>query len=161
MAINPRYLRLIGGLALLWLVGECVLFWLASSTFGVFPTLAFLALKGIGGMMLLATSLKTAMRGFALNPLSRGVTGLGASGFSALGAFLILLPGFATSLLGLALFAPSVRTGILNWIRRDKRRNKQDAIITLDSQEWTEIGVRKTRAPRKPPQSRSPRNLVP
>jgi len=139
MTIRPSMLRLAGLAAVLWFMAESALFWLAISTFGLMPTLAFLALKGIGGLVLLTSSLRGVFTGLALNPLTRGLGGIGEAGLVALGAFLIFLPGFAATLAGLALFAPSIRTGVVNWIRREKKASGRDTIITLDAADWREL----------------------
>lgn len=156
MIIKPFTLRLAGIGAAVWFLAESLLFWLCIQTFGLMPTLLALTLKGIGGLMLFVSSLKGLLRGVAVNPLSRGLSGLGDAGFSALGAFLIFLPGFAATLAGLALFSPSVRTGIMAWAKREKKASGRDQVITLDAADWQEIpSGGKTRAPAR---ARRPRH---
>lgn len=151
MTITPRHFRLAAFAGLGFIMLEAVLFWLLSGHFGVFPVMVFVALKGFAGFALLARHLREVLRSMALNPLRRGLNGIGSTGLSALGAFLIFLPGIATTLIGLALFAPSVRGGLVRLIRREKSRNPRENIVTLDADEWREVGKVKKRVRRKVP----------
>lgn len=151
MMITPRHFRVAAYAGLAFIALESVLFWLAARQLGILPVMAFVALKGFVGFGLLARHLREVLRSMALNPLRRGLTGLGSTGVSALGAFLIFLPGIATTLVGLALFAPSVRTGLMRLIRREKARNPRQDIVTLDADEWRELGAVKKRVRRKVP----------
>lgn len=149
MSITPLLFRRVALFGLGWIAAECFLFWLAAGAVGVLPVLAFVTLKGIGGFMLFASSLRGIFSSLANNPIRNGLSGLGTAGLTALGAFLIFLPGFGATLAGLALFAPSVRGALLSWVNREKRRSGRDTIVTLDTKEWREVGVRrKASAPR-------------
>ena len=149
MSITPRHFRLAAFFGLCWIALECLLFWLAAGAVGVLPVLAFVTLKGFAGFMLFARGLRGIFGNLAANPVRNGLSGLGTAGFNAAGAFLIFLPGFGATLAGLALCAPSVRGAILSWVNREKRRGGRDAIVTLDTKEWREVGVRrKSPAPR-------------
>jgi UPF0716 family protein affecting phage T7 exclusion len=146
MILAPKHLRWLLWAGLGWLGLEVVLFWLAAGTFGFLPTLALMALKGVGGFLLLMRHIRSVIRSLAVNPFHRGLTGIGSSGFAALGALLILLPGFTPALAGLALFSPSVRMGIVKWLRSEKRRSPSEDIVTLDAREWREIAASRPRS---------------
>ncbi len=145
MRIELRRGSWIGWTVVLWIALEAVLFWLFSGTFGVLATIAALALKGVVGLMLLVAHLRSVMAGLAGSLLSRGLSGLGSTGFAALGAFLIVLPGFLTTLAGLALFSPSVRLWLVNTVRRRGQKRGGDGTITLEAGEWQEVSTRRPR----------------
>lgn len=157
MKITPRHFRRAAWVGVLYISVECFLFWLVAREIGILPVMAFVTLKGLAGFALFAGQLRSVFTGFALNPVRRGLGGLGSAGFGALGAFLILLPGFLSTLAGLALFAPSVRALLLRWARREKGRSARDEVITLDANEWRDLGSRKK--PRK--RTERPRELSP
>ncbi|HRK23358.1 MAG TPA: FxsA family protein [Beijerinckiaceae bacterium] len=135
----------IGWALILWFVVEVVLFWLATGTFGVLPTLAALALKGILGGMLLLAHLRSVLSGLPKAVLTRGLGGLGSTGFAALGALLIFLPGMLTTVAGLALFSPSVRNWVMNRFRRKQHASGAEGTITLEPNEWREVSSRSRR----------------
>lgn len=152
MVITRRLLRLIGLGAIGWAMAEIVLFYLIGNAIGFLPaTLAMMA-KGFVGFVLLAANLRTILPRVALNGLGNGVAALSDAGFATLGAFLIFLPGVLTTLAGLALFSPSVRHGLVKWLKREKDRPgvDRDGILSLDATEWQEISPPKRRSPRKP-----------
>ena len=123
------------GFAALWFALEWVLFGLISSHIGWFLTIALSIAKGGIGLLLLGVVLRRMQMGF------RDVLGSGAP-FSVaepllaiLGAILICLPGFVATLIGLALFAPSVRRFV---IARFQTRQNPD-FIDLGVQDYREI----------------------
>ena len=61
----------------------------------------------------------------------------------ALGALLLILPGFASDLVGLALKAPSIRADLASRFRVDPR--KAPRTIDLAPNEWKSLGHRKPR----------------
>jgi UPF0716 protein FxsA len=63
-------------------------------------------------------------------------------GLQALGALLLILPGFASDLVGLALKAPSIRSDIA---KRFSERPKGPRTIDLQPTEWKSLGHRKER----------------
>jgi UPF0716 protein FxsA len=81
---------------------------------------------------------------------ARGETAVVADGamldgaLQALASFLLILPGFASDFVGLALKSPSVRQSL---VRRLRSRNKtgDPRLIDLDPREWR----RETRRPRR------------
>ncbi|ATQ68664.1 MULTISPECIES: FxsA family protein [Methylosinus] len=87
-------------------------------------------------------------------------TGRGANllegGIEAFGSLLLILPGFASDLVGLALKAPSVRARLADRLRGKVEATKGPRTIDLSPNEWkavTEEKPRKRRAParRAPP----------
>lgn len=161
MTITPRHFRLAALVGIAWIGCESLLFWLAAHQIGVLPVLAFITLKGFAGFALFATHLRSLFRGAALRPLQKGLSGLGSAGISALGAFLIFLPGMVLTLLGLALFAPSVRGAILRWAKREKRRSRRDEIVTLDAREWRDLGVVRPSRRKRTAVAAKPRDISP
>lgn len=151
MVLTRRHLRLALLAGLGWILAESILFWLTARQIGFFPTLLFLTGKGVIGFFLLAANLRTILGRVALKQWRHGLGQLGSASFAALGAFLIFLPGFLTTLAGLALFSHSVRAGVVRWLKREKTGRNRDEIITLDANEWREIGRRKPR--RRTPKS--------
>ena len=139
MIVTRRHLRIALFAGLGWIAVEAFLFWLMAGAIGFFPTLLLLTVKGVGGFMLLAANLRGILGKVALGDLRNGLAAVSDTGFAALGAFLIFLPGFLTTLAGLALFAPSVRMGLVRWLRREKKKGGGDGILSLDPQEWREV----------------------
>ncbi|MGA8171631.1 MAG: FxsA family protein [Methylocystis sp.] len=64
-------------------------------------------------------------------------------GLQALGALLLILPGFASDLVGLALKAPSIRADIAQRIKGNARKNPR--MIDLAPNEWKSLDHRKSR----------------
>lgn len=148
MIFERKHLRLAALGLIGWIVVETVLFVAATRTIGVLATLLFMALKGFGGLLLFVVSIKGALSDFT-RP-SRRMTGLSGAAFRALGALLILVPGFLAPLVGVALFSPSVRSGLLRLVRHGRRQNAREVIVSLERTEWREVSVRRPRrAPRK------------
>lgn len=161
MIVTRRHLRLALFAGLGWIAVEALLFWLMAGAIGFFPTLLLLTVKGVGGFMLLAANLRGILGKVALGGLRNGLAAVSDAGFAALGAFLIFLPGFMTTLAGLALFAPSVRMGLVRWLSREKKRGGGDGILSLDPQEWREVETdRPTPSLDDPPKPRRKRTAA-
>ena len=128
-----------------WIAIELVLMKLVANRFGWGTTILLHALKGGFGMMLLGW---LTMRG--LVRLRAGVeTGQVAhdavnGAFAIASAVLIAIPGLAPSLLGIALFSPSLRSWIMRRFALTERPTDPRQ-IDLDAADW-----RETRKPRKP-----------
>ncbi len=138
--LHPRLL-LAAGLG--WIGLEFVLFWLCVQSIGVFPTLAFLTIKGGIGIILLATTLRGVFRTVVEGRFRQGVSHFGSALFVAAGALLVLLPGFLSTFAGLALFSPSARTSIFRMIRRGRRKSGRETIVALDPSEWRDVSAGK------------------
>ena len=162
MIITRRHLRLALFAGLGWIAAEAVLFWLTAGAIGFFPTLMLLTVKGVGGFMLLAANLRGILGKVALGDLRNGLAAISDAGFAALGAFLIFLPGFLTTLAGLALFSPSIRVALVRWLRRERKSGGGDGFLSLDPNEWREVETPRpppsiTESPALRPRKRKPR----
>ncbi len=73
----------------------------------------------------------------------------------AFGALLLILPGFASDLVGLALKAPSIRAGVVDRIR-NREASKGPPTIDLQPNEWKQIDAPKRRPRRKKPAAPAP-----
>jgi UPF0716 protein FxsA len=114
-------MRIPFSLAFLALVfGEIAGFILVGKTIGVLPTLGLVLLGMIVGVLLLRLhGIATLVRAraeiaagrTAARPLAEGAV-------LALGALLVILPGFLTDLIGILLFIPGVRDALWRAVRR-------------------------------------------
>jgi UPF0716 protein FxsA len=118
---------LLFGLIFLWLVMEWFLFGLISQAIGIFATLVLSVLKGGFGLILLGFVLRRFSSSFGANKNNSSLR-LIEPALAILGAILICLPGFLTSIVGLALFAPSFRAMIMGW----GKTNTQHPNPTID-----------------------------
>ena len=134
---RPLVILCLGGLSL-WFVLEWFLFGLVSHAIGVFPTILLSIFKGGFGIVLLGIVLRrflSSMRSGQSN-IQNGLTGrLIEPSLAILGSILICLPGFLTSIIGLALFAPSFRAMIMSW---GKKKYGTD-IVDLKHSDYHEI----------------------
>lgn len=133
---------LLFGVTMLWLVAEWMLFSLIAGQIGWFPTIVIAIFKGGFGLILLGFVLKRMQSG--LRNTGRGtVSGekaglrLGEPLLAILGAILICLPGFVATVIGLALFAPSVRLALLD--RFGRGASARNDMIDLGPQDYREI----------------------
>jgi UPF0716 protein FxsA len=119
---------------------------------------------GVGGAILLGiatsvlgASLLKRVGTSALTELRRSAGSGGPSVFqgnvaldgtlSAIGALLLLLPGFLTDMLGLALATPALRGGLAQWIKRggfrsvrgQPRTQHGPSTIDLDPDDWRPV----------------------
>jgi len=131
---------LIGG----WLAIEAIAFVLVVHFLGLIPALAL----GLGTTILGLMDIKRLvdyLRGrlpLAGAKAARPAGSMVDGALQALGALLLILPGFASDLIGLALKAPSVRADIATRLREGP---KGPRTIDLAPTEWKAIGHRKTR----------------
>ncbi len=117
---------------------------------------------GIGWISALALLIATSFLGVSLlRRLGQGHAGgmrgavsdlgprlqTGADAFAALGAILLVVPGFITDVLGLLLLLPQVRRGIGATIRRAMqagpakpgRSGTSGSVVDLDPDEWRQV----------------------
>jgi UPF0716 protein FxsA len=95
-----------------WSLVEIALFVIVGSWVGVLGTLAIVLGSGVAGVMILR------QQGVQLGQALRQNMGAGRepvahSGLVALGAVLLILPGFLTDMIGLALLVPPIRAVII------------------------------------------------
>jgi UPF0716 protein FxsA len=124
----------------LWLVAEVIVFVIVVHNLGLVGALALGLLTSLVGA---ATLRRLGAR--ALLALQRTVQGgqpsqgaLLDGALAALGGLLLVLPGFLTDVLGLALAAPSVR----QWLGRrygSLPRPAKRAVLDLSPQEWRSV----------------------
>ncbi len=134
-----------------WLLIEVVAFVLVVQILGLVAAIAL----GVGTTLLGLADVKrliayVKMR-FARSKEKQAPANMVDGALQAFGALLLILPGFASDLVGLALKAPSIRAGVVERIRnRDGSRGPRT--IDLHPNEWKQIDDRKSRPrrPRKP-----------
>lgn len=104
-------MRVLMGL-IAWSLVEIALFVTVGSWVGVLGTLAIVLGSGVAGVMILrrqGVQLGQALR----QNMGAGREPVAHSGLVALGAVLLILPGFLTDMIGLALMVPPVRAVII------------------------------------------------
>lgn len=154
MIVTRRHLRFLFTAGLVWFAVECLLFWLLAGAIGFFPATFAMAFKGVVGFLLLASNVRKILAKVALSDLKTGLVAISDTSFAALGALLILLPGFLTTLVGLALFSPSIRMTLVRWLKREKKKGGGDGILSLDATEWREIKAPAAKSPGRKPKDR-------
>jgi len=125
------------GVLALWLVLEWLLFSLIAGQIGWFATIVLAIFKGGFGLILLGVVLRQMQTGLRNLDDGRHSLRLGEPLLAILGAILICLPGFVATIIGLALFAPSIRLAILN--RFGQHRQTNPGMIDLGPQDYREI----------------------
>jgi len=137
-----------------WLVVEVVAFLLVVQFLGVVAAVALGAgttLLGLLDIRRLLTYLRARV-GRSTEKKAQPASKMVDGGLQALGALLLILPGFASDLVGLALKAPSIRADIAQRLRSGDSR-KGPRTIDLAPNEWKSLDHRKPRrrgAPAKP-----------
>jgi UPF0716 protein FxsA len=132
-----------------WLLIEVAAFILVVELFGVMAAVAL----GLGTTLLGLSDVKRLfvyLRTRASQPRAKGAGNkLVLDGaLQALGAALLILPGFASDIVGLALKAPSIRAGLADRLS-NKRPRKGPRTIDLAPNEWKTLAQPK----RKPADS--------
>ncbi len=141
--------RVLLGLAL-WFAAELCAFALVVSYLGVAGTLLLGLLTSLMGFSLLrrlgqdaASSLRQVLntQGFVLRPESM-VDGT----ISAIAGVLLILPGFLSDLVGLALSAPAIRLWLANRMKwqgaaftAQSRPRRREQVIDLEDREWRRL----------------------
>ena len=103
-------MRVLLGL-IIWSLVEIALFVMVGSWIGVLGTLAIVLGSGVAGVMILRR--QGVQLGQALRQNITGRDPVAHSGLIALGAVLLILPGFLTDMIGLAMMVPLVRAVIV------------------------------------------------
>jgi len=140
MPFNPLFLFLV-----LWLGSEILVFLLVVYVAGLSGAILFGLLTSLVGFVVLRRLGMTASMGFqegmrARESLSREALFDGS--LAALGSLLLILPGFVSDLVGLALIAPTIRTFVTERLQFGKFGNKRGPrqtppTIELSPDEWT------------------------
>ncbi|MCC3245726.1 FxsA family protein [Methylocystis sp. WRRC1] len=127
-----------------WIVVEILAFTLVIKSLGVLATVAL----GLGTTALGLADVKRLLSYWRerRSGASRGGATLDGA-MQALGALLLILPGFASDFVGLALKSPSVRESVARRIR-ERGKAKDPRTIDLEPGEW-KVVTKKRRAPRK------------
>jgi len=131
-------LYVVGG----WLAVEAIAFVLVVHFLGLVPALilgAGTTVLGLLDIMRLVDYLRSRM---GKPKQAKARANVVDGGLQALGALLLILPGFASDLVGLALKAPSIRSDIA---KRFSERPKGPRTIDLQPTEWKSLGHRKGR----------------
>ena len=150
---NPRRLALLA--VALWIVLELLVLKAMVGRIGIGLTLTLLILKGGLGLVVLGILMARSAR-------KLGQEALGSFGFRIASGVLIALPGFVATLLGLALFSPSLRGFIASLISRQTSQSRPDDVLDLSPDQWSEstskpisrqgrARPRRTRLERDPP----------
>jgi UPF0716 protein FxsA len=125
-----------------WIALEVVAFVLVVQFLGLLAAIAL----GVGTTLLGLSDVRRLLvylRSRVGKPKGKGGGKAGGAlldgGLQALGSLLLILPGFASDLVGLALKAPSIRAGVAGRLRdRDKTR-KGPRTIDLAPNEWKNL----------------------
>ena len=137
-----------------WCVAEAVVFALCVHVFGLGWTLLAEFLIGVAGIMLLKRRGAAAMiklRATFRGRMAEPGTNVVVEGIAVLGALALILPGFLSDLVGVALLAQPVRTRVAAWVhgggaaalRRRRRPAGQPDVIDLEPDEWRNVDGRR------------------
>ncbi len=122
-----------------WLFSEIIVFVLVVRAIGLFGAIVVGVLTSILGAAMIrrvgADALHALRR--ALNGLEPREGGLLDGALSALGGVLLLLPGFVSDAVGIALAAPSFRQWLVR--RFNGKRPARPQVIDLSPQEWKSV----------------------
>jgi UPF0716 protein FxsA len=122
-----------------WLFSEIIVFFLVVQAIGLFGAIGVAVLTSLLGASMIRRVGADALRALreALNGLEPREGGLLDGALSALGGVLLLLPGFVSDAVGLALAAPSFRQWLMH--RFNGKRPTRTQIIDLSPQEWKSV----------------------
>jgi UPF0716 protein FxsA len=118
---------------------------------GIAPTIALMVLSGLlGGMLLRVVGIRVLMETVAaLQTGKRPDLALAHAGLTAFGGFLLILPGFVSDVVGLALFLKPVRSAVIAvvaWmigpvvVVRTETSARRTTVVDLDPDEWRHGG---------------------
>ncbi|MGJ0396929.1 MAG: FxsA family protein [Methylocystis sp.] len=140
--------KLVGAGLAAWIVLEILAFALVVRAVGLLAAIAI----AIGASLVGLADVRRLLDFFRerVAARARGETAAVADGamldgaMQALASFLLILPGFASDFVGLALKSPSVRQNLAHWLR-SRSKAADPRLIDLDPREWR----RETRRPRR------------
>ena len=137
----------LGLVAALWLAAEIIAFYLVVHAIGLFAAIVL----GFATTLLGLTDVKRLL-GYWRARSGRGASLDGA--LQALGSLLLILPGFASDLLGLSLKSPSFRQAVARHVS-GRGRGHASGVIDLAPHEWKQVagGRAKPRARKAPAQA--------
>lgn len=119
-----------------WIALEILAFVLVMQFLGLLAAIAL----GVGATLLGLSDVKRLLvylRGRVGQPKSaKGAAQTLDGALQALSSLLLILPGFASDLLGLALKAPSIRAGVADRIRARDKARQGPRMIDLAPNEW-------------------------
>ena len=127
-----------------WISSEILLFYLVLHALGFFLTLALGLLTSLIGL----TDLKKLLKFLKINKnmkISREDARLDGA-LQALASILLILPGFVSDLIGLALKTPSIRANVVKKYRQPAKES-DPRHIDLSPQDWKTITGPKKSAP--------------
>lgn len=140
----------------LWLALEIVAFAFVLRSVGLIASI----LLGLGTTALGLSDVKRLMSVWRERGKVRAEGAMLDGALQAFASFLLILPGFASDVAGLALKSPSVRTAVMNRIRnRGKSPKKAEGpqTIDLDPREWKHLTPSgRPKRKRKKPDGASP-----
>lgn len=131
-----------------WLILEVVAFALVVQFLGVLAAIALgvsTTLLGLSDVKRLLAYLRTRVgkpKGEAKSDVNKSGAHMLDAGLHALGSLLLILPGFVSDLVGLALKSPSIRASVAERIRDRDNSRKGPRTIDLAPNEWKALSHR-------------------
>ncbi len=122
-------------LAIAYVVGEFLTFGWVSDSIGFFPAFMLALGKSIAGFMILGAFMRKMLTSLAQN--GGGILRMQGSGIGLrlLGALFLVLPGFLSGIIALALLLPGIRDLFAN----GPQRKSPDGVIELSADDWREV----------------------
>lgn len=134
--------KLVGAVLAAWIILEIVCFALVAHALGLFGAMAIAlgaSLLGLSDVRRLLHFLRdrVAAKARGENPVAaaKGDGAMLDAALQALASILLILPGFASDFVGLALKSPSVRQSVARRLRA-RSGNADPRVIDLDPGEW-------------------------
>lgn len=125
---------------------EVITFMVVAALIGWLPTIALFVATSVAGVMLLRRSGRGDLDRFRAAIARDGIRAvhLESPGLATIvGGILLVLPGFITDMLGIALFVPALRrwaaAGLASAARQRRRDSHDEHIIDLEPGEWRQI----------------------
>ncbi|MGD9543962.1 MAG: FxsA family protein [Methylocystis sp.] len=131
--------KLIGAVLATWIVLEILCFALVVRAVGLLAAIVLAigaSLLGLSDVRRLLDFLRAGLAARAKGESSAMADGaMLDGGMQALASILLILPGFASDFVGLALKSPSVRQSLARWLRA-RAGSGDPRVIDLDPREW-------------------------